>query len=185
MKNIVSIGSVMTVLCLTAFSLFTAAAANGTASAQPEVRNGKLIVPAPSRQLTIADLAGEWGEDASRVSTTYVDRSTGDYRGTDNLSFRSKMAFTASGGYLNDFFAIRNGRKEIDKTVGTFRIDGSVLSIRQKGTAKYVIRGWLELPDMTILVVCGPWFDDQEIPANIFSNPDQGANLNKTWVRKK
>jgi hypothetical protein len=45
--------------------------------------------------------------------------------------------------------------------------------------------GWLELPDMTILEVCGPWYSDQEIPSEIFTNPDQGANLNSRWVRKK
>jgi hypothetical protein len=50
---------------------------------------------------------------------------------------------------------------------------------------KYVIRGWLELPDMTILEVCGPWYNDDVIPAEIFSNPNQGANLNSKWVRKK
>jgi hypothetical protein len=33
--------------------------------------------------------------------------------------------------------------------------------------------------------VCGPWYDDQAIPAEIFSNPNQGANLNSRWVRKK
>ena len=95
------------------------------------------------------------------------------------------MAFTRNGGYLNDFFAIRNGQKIIDKTVGTFAVNGRVLSIKHKGTAKYVIRGWLELPDMTILRVCGPWFDNDVIPENIFTNPEQGANLNKDWVRKK
>ncbi len=150
----------------------------------PQVENGKLVIPLPTRQLTITDLAGEWGEDAQRISTTYVDRSSGAYRGTDNLTFRTKMSFTRSGGYLNDFFAIQNGRKILDKTTGTFAINGRVLSIKQGNTAKYVIRGWLEMPDMTILVVCGPWYDNDAIPAEIFSNPIQGANLNKTWVRK-
>lgn len=159
--------------------------ANNTASVAPAYVNGKLVIPLPAGQLTITDLAGEWGEDAQRISTTYVYRDSGNYAGTDSLSFRSKMAFTRNGGYMNDFFAIRNGQKIIDKTVGTFAVNGRVLSIKHKGTAKYVIRGWLELPDMTILRVCGPWFDDDVIPENIFTNPDQGANLNKDWVRKK
>ena len=38
---------------------------------------------------------------------------------------------------------------------------------------------------MTILEVCGPWYDDDVIPPDIFTNPDQGANLDKKWVRKK
>jgi len=162
-----------------------AASANVTAPAPPQIQNGRLVVPLPTRQLTIADFAGEWGEDASRISTTYVDRSSGAYRGTDNLSFKSKMKITGTGGYANDFYAIRNGKMEKDYTTGSIRVNGRVLSIVQKGTAKYVIRGWLELPDMTIMVVCGPWFDEQEIPESIFTNPDQGTNLNNTWVRKK
>jgi hypothetical protein len=155
------------------------------AQADPSYVNGKLVIPLPSRQLTIADLVGEWGEDAQRISTTYVYRSSGNYAGTDSLAYRSKMSFTRNGGYLNDFFAIRNGQKEIDKSIGTFAIINRVLSIKHKGTAKYVIRGWLELPDMTILKVCGPWFDDGEIPERVFNDPEYGVNLEKIWVRKK
>lgn len=162
------------------------APANATAApAGPAYVNGKLVIPLPSRQLTTADLVGEWGEDAQRISTTYVYRSSGAYAGTDSLAYRSKMAFTRNGGYLNDFFAIRNGQKEIDKTIGTFAINNRVLLIKHKGTAKYVIRGWLELSDMTILKVCGPWFDDGEIPERVFTDPEYGINLEKIWVRKK
>lgn len=57
--------------------------------------------------------------------------------------------------------------------------------ITQNNVRKYVVRGWLELPDITILEVCGPWYGDDVIPAEILSNPQQGANLNKKWVRKK
>lgn len=148
-------------------------------------RYGNVFIPPPTAQLTVADLAGEWGEESGLISTTYVNRSDGSYAGTDHLAYRSKMSITANGGYKNDFFAIRNGKKEIDKTTGTISIVGSTIFIKQKGLTKYVIRGWLELPNMTILKVCGPWFDNQEIPAEIFSNPEQGANLNKNWVRKK
>jgi len=146
--------------------------------------DGKIDIPVPTRQLVIGDLAGEWGETAG-FSTTYVDRYTGAYRGTDSLHYRSKMTFTKNGGYLNDFFAIQNGKKIIDKTSGTVTIVGRVLSIKQHNTAKYVIRGWLELADMTILTVCGPWYDDDVIPEKIFTTPEQGANLNKNWIRKK
>ena len=164
-----------------------AAPANNTTSTNlPSlVRDGNLVIPPPTRQITIADLVGAWGENPGRISTTYVNRSDGSYAGTDSLHFTSKMTFTANGGYLNDFFAIRNGEKIIDKTVGTVSIAGSVLFVKHNGTAKYVIRGWLELPDMTILQVCGPWFDDQEIPERIFTDPSYGTNLNKKWVRKK
>lgn len=160
-------------------------AATPVAANQPTYDDrGKLIVPLPTRQLTVADFAGEWGEDASRVTTNYVYRSSGAYAGSDNLSFRSKMTITKDGGYVNDFFAIQNGKKIIDKTNGSISVDGRVFSIKQKNTQKFVIRGWLELPDMTIMIICGPWYEG-DIPENIFSNPDQGANLNNTWVRKK
>lgn len=105
--------------------------------------------------------------------------------GADSLHFTSKMTITANGGFSNDFFAIQNGRKIKEDTKGTVGIAGRVFVIKQRGTQKFVIRGWLELPDMTIFVVCGPWYDDDPIPAEIFSNPDQGSNLDKKWVRKK
>ena len=144
---------------------------------------GKLIVPLPTRQLTVADFEGEWGEDASRVTTNYVYRSSGGYAGSDNLSFRSKMTITKDGGYLNDFFAIQNGKKIIDKTTGSISINGRVFSITQRDTQKFVIRGWLELPDMTIMIICGPLYDN-DISRHL-ENSEQGANLNNTWVRKK
>lgn len=57
--------------------------------------------------------------------------------------------------------------------------------VRQTNLAKYFIRGWLELLDLTDLEVCGPWYDDDVIPQEIFNNSDRGANLNKKWLRKK
>jgi hypothetical protein len=95
------------------------------------------------------------------------------------------MTFSPDGSYYNDFYAIQNGKMIKDKSTGTISINGRVLSVRQKGLAKYVIRGWLELPTMTILEVCGPWYDEQEIPQAIFDNPGQGANLDKKWIRAK
>lgn len=162
----------------------TAATAQASAAAPLRDEFGRLIIPLPTRQLTIADLAGEWGENAG-INTRYVYRDSGTYAGADSLHFTAKMTITAQGGYANDFFAIQNGKKIKEDTTGTVTIVGRVLSIRQNNIAKYVVRGWLELPDMTILEVCGPWYGDQEIPAEIFSNPNQGANLNSRWVRKK
>jgi hypothetical protein len=54
-----------------------------------------------------------------------------------------------------------------------------------QSTTKYVVRGWLELPDITILKVVGPWYDDQEIPERVFTDPEYAENLAKKWVRKK
>ena len=155
-----------------------------TVAAPPGTENGRLVIPPPTRQLTVADLAGQWGENDG-INTRYVDRQTGAYAGFESLHFTNKMTITAQGAFYNDFFAIQNGRKIKEDTKGTIAISGRVLTIRDGNPQKYVIRGWLELPDMTILEICGPWYGNDEIPAEIFSNPNQGANLNRRWVRKK
>lgn len=159
-----------------------AAPAAASASAPARTENGRLIIPMPTRQLTAADLAGQWGANAG-ITTTYVDRYTGTYAGFESLHFTDKMTFTGQGEYYSDFFALQNGRKIKEKTSGTFGIAGRILVIQQGNTSKYVIRGWLELPEMTIIEVCGP-LNDEDIP-KILANPAQGANLDKTWVRKR
>lgn len=145
---------------------------------------GRLLIPLPTRQLTLADIAGNWGE-SDGINVRYVDRYSGTYAGADSLHYKSKMTFTAQGGYYNDFYAIQNGRMIKEKSAGTVAIDGRILTIRQNNLAKYVVRGWLELPNMTILEVCGPWYDNDVIPPEIFTNPNQGANLNRKWARTK
>jgi hypothetical protein len=145
------------------------------------VRNGD---PSSLRQLTIADIAGEWGETVGD-NTRYVDRATGVYAGADSVHFTSKMTFTPDGGYADDFFGLQNGQKIKGNATGTVSIDGRVLTIKRKGLAKYVIRGWEELANVTLLRVCGPWYDDQPIPEHVFTVPDSSVNLDKTWMRKK
>lgn len=144
--------------------------------------DGHLIIPPPTRQLTIADLAGEWGQNDG-INTRYVYRDSGSYAGADSLHFTDKMTLTPQGGYHSDFFAIQNGRKIKENTTGTFAVNGSVLTITQGDAKHYVIRGWLELPDMTIFVVCGP-LEVSQIQEHL-ANPGKGWNLNKKWVRKK
>jgi len=95
------------------------------------------------------------------------------------------MTFTASGGYADDFFGLENGRKIKENTTGTVSIVGRVLTITHRNKAKYVIRGWQEFANMTVLNVCGPWYDDQPIPETVFTIPNSSVNLDKTWVRKK
>ena len=146
---------------------------------------GNLFIPPPTRQLTIADLVGNWGDNPGRISTQYVDRSDGSYAGTDSLHFTSKWTIDGDGKYVNDFFEVRNGKKLRDITAGSITIAGRVISIKHKGTAKYVVRGWLELPDMTILKVAGPWYDNQEIPERTFTDPPDSYMLTSKWVRKK
>ena len=162
---------------------------NVTAAAnQPTLdSDGNLFIPPPTRQLTLNDLAGAWGDNPGRIATTYVDRSSGVYVGTDSLHFTNKWTFDSSGRAANDFFEVRNGKKLSDNTSGRITIEGRLLSIRQKNTAKYVIRGWLELPNMTILKIAGPWYDNQEIPERVFNDfgPDSRFILTTKWVRTK
>lgn len=153
--------------------------------------SGKLIIPLPTRQLTVADLAGEWAEGDTYLSTAYYNSNTGDYVGRDRLAFRIKYAITRTGGYSHDFFAIRNGKKILDKSTGTVAINGSVFTIsvmnndtKRNSVKRYVIRGWLELPDATLLKITGPWYDG-EIPPQVFTSLEHAANLDSIWVRKK
>ena len=165
----------------------TATPATPAAPAMPALQYddfGRLIIPLPTRQLTLADLAGQWGESES-INVRYVNRYSGTYAGADSLVYKSKMTFTAEGAYYDDFYAIQNGKLIKEKTAGSVAINGRILVIKGTNLSKYVIRGWLELPDMTILEVCGPWYNDDVIPQEIFTNPVQGANLNRKWVRKK
>jgi hypothetical protein len=184
-------GGGRTVSVLGVFNDPSFAAQLGAFSESIELGKAVADVPAPQsqsggglRQLTIADIAGEWGE-ASGFNTRYVDRATGVYAGADSVHFTSKMTFTASGGYADDFFGLTNGRKIKESTTGTVSIVGRVLTIKRKGLAKYVIRGWQELANMTVLSVCGPWYDDQPIPESVFTVPDSSVNLDKTWIRRK
>ena len=149
--------------------------------------DGNLIIPQPTRDLTIADLVGAWGDNPGRIATTYVNRSDGAYVGTDSLHFTSNWTIDRNGRYTNDFFEIRNGKKFRDITTGTITIVGRLISIKHKGIAKYVVRGWLELPNMTIMKVAGPWFDDQAIPDRIFNDFSEDSRfiLTTKWVRKK
>lgn len=167
----------------------TVAATNNSPAATPPTldSDGNLVIPEPTRQLTIADLVGEWGDNPGRIATTYVNRSDGTYAGTDSLHFTSTWKIDGSGKYTNDFFEVRNGKKLRDITTGSITIVGRLISIKHKGTAKYVVRGWLELPNMTILKVAGPWFDDQVIPERIFTDfsADSRFILTAKWVRKK
>lgn len=157
-----------------------------TATAAALDRDGNLVIPEPTRQLTIADLVGAWGDNPGRIATTYVDRSSGSYVGTDSLHFTSNWTIDGAGRYTNDFFEVRNGKKLRDITTGTITIADRVISIKHKGTARYVVRGWLELPNITILKVAGPWYEGQEIPARMFTDFSEDSRfiLTTKWVRK-
>ena len=56
-----------------------------------------------------------------------------------------------------------------------------ILVIKTTKERRYVLRGWLEGPNMTVMELNGPWYE--YIPADILTNPEQGTNLDKKWVR--
>src|SRR5687768_9079571 len=90
--------------------------------------DGHIIMPEPKAQFSLGDFAGVW-EEGGRVSTSYVDRSTGAPAGTDSLTFTIKMTINKDGSYSSEFFEIRNGRTNRDITTGTIAIEGRLLSV--------------------------------------------------------
>jgi hypothetical protein len=160
-----------------------APAAAPAAGAAAPIPAGKLVIPPPSRPLTLADLAGDWQYE-DRFSTTYVDRSTGAYAGSDHLAFRSSYTVTAKGAIAEHFFAIRNGKKIVDDQSGTIRIspDGRIIDVSIGSGPRYVVRGWLVMPAMTVLKLNGPHYG--EIEERILADPAYGANIDMHWVRR-
>jgi len=167
-------------------------AKTSVASAPPAVDSyGNLIIPLLTRQLTVADLAGEWGEGDTRMATAYYSANTGNYVGTDRVAFKTKSTITKNGGYSNDFFEIRNGKKLSDKTTGTISIDGRVISIismnndtKRNSTSSYVVIGWLDLPDMTLMSLSSNFWGG-EIPEQFFTNLSPQNSHSSIWIRKK
>ncbi len=142
---------------------------------------GKLVIPPAPRGLTIADLAGEWGRNDG-INTTYVDRYSGTYAGTDSIHFIEGWVISADGGISSDFFGLQNGRKIKEKSTGTVTLSNAgILVIKMKNQQSYVLRGWLVGPHLSVMTLNGPWYDS--IPPEILSNPEQGWNLDKKWVR--
>ncbi len=150
--------------------------------------DGHIIMPEPKASFTMVDITGVW-EEGGRISTSYVFRATGAHAGTDSVAFKIKRTITPQGSFSSDFFEIRNGKTNRDITTGTISVSGRLLLVKEKNrTVKYVIRGWLELPNMTILRLAeGPWQDDDPIPENRFTDfSDFSRFFPKThWVRMR
>ena len=156
---------------------------------------GDLIVPQPSRQLTTADLAGVWIDGPNRMTTEYVYSGSGKSAGRDTTAFEVKYTFNSNCTYSSFFNSVRKKYEtESDTKTGPYSIDGRLLSIQGTGysgktivTTKWVIRGWLELPSMTVLQLAGPWYDNAEIPEVHFTDfgPDSKYRGVTKWIRMK
>jgi len=177
-------------------SIVAPAAANNTASGAATFDDGgNLIIPQPSRQLTTADLAGVWIDGPNRMTTEYVYSGSGKSAGRDTTAFEVKTTFKSDGTYSSFFNSVRKKYEtESDTTIGPYSIDGRLLSMQGKGysgnstvTTKWVIRGWLELPSMTVLQLAGPWYDDAPIPEVNFTDfsPESKYRGVIRWIRVK
>ncbi len=173
----------------------TEPASNPASGAAAFDEGGDLIIPQPSRQLTTADLAGVWIDGPNRMTTEYVYSGSGKSAGRDTTAFAVKTTFKSDGTYSSFFNSVRKKYEtESTTTTGPFSIDGRLLSIQGKGysgntttTTKWVIRGWLELPSMTVLLLAGPWYDDAPIPEVNFTDygPDSRFRGTTRWTRMK
>ncbi|MEO6050018.1 MAG: hypothetical protein ABIP78_01630 [Pyrinomonadaceae bacterium] len=172
------------------------ATTTGSASAPAAFdAGGDLIIPQPSRQLTTADLAGVWIDGPNRMTTEYVYSGSGHGAGRDTAAFQVKTTFNSNGTHTSFFNSVRKKYEtESDTKTGPYSIVGRLLSIQGTGyegrgtvTTKWVIRGWIELPSMTVLQLAGPWYDNAEIPAVNFTDfsPDSKYRGVTRWIRPK
>ena len=174
------------------------AAAAGSASAAGTAAfdaGGDLIIPQPSRQLTTADMVGGWVDGPNRMTTEYVYSGSGKSAGRDTTAYEVKTTFKSDGTYSSFFNSVRKKYEtESDTKTGPYSINGRLLSIQGTGysgktitTTKWVIRGWLELPTMTVLQLAGPWYDDAPIPDVHFTDfgPDSKYRGVTKWIRMK
>ena len=137
--------------------------------------------PSPARrEPSIADLSGTWGRNDG-INMRLVNRSTGAYAGTDSIHFTEHWEIGADATIALDFYGIHNGRRIAEKSRGTVTLSSGVLVLHIANPQRYVLRGWEEAPDMTIMTLNGPWYD--AVPADILANPSQGWNLDQRWVR--
>ena len=143
---------------------------------------GARPVAEPARRtLAVGDLAGEWGRQDG-INTRYVDAHSGAYAGTDSIHFTEKWQITASGTISLDFFGIHNGRRITETATATVTLapDG-ILVVHKPNEQRFVLRGWEETPEMTVMTLNGPWYES--IPADVVANPGIGVNLDQRWVR--
>ena len=155
----------------------------GTLSVQ-RVELPAQTTPAAARpQVTVADLAGDWGRNDG-INTRYVDAHTGTYAGTDSIHFTESWTIGADGTIALDFLGIHNGRRISEATTGTVTLspDG-ILVIRKPNEQRFVLRGWETAGDTTVMTLNGPWYGS--IPADVLANPAIGANLDQRWVRRR
>ena len=150
-----------------------------------------LIVPAPRRAITQADMAGDWQVDGNAIKN-YVSISTGGYAGYSAtfvssayaVDGKGNMSFKASGTHVSN--AGGGTFQASDAGTGTFTISPDrtiTIAVKGRPTIYYVLRGWFVGPELTIMRANGPWWDLAQITPDI-RDDSHGGNLDNYFVRK-
>jgi hypothetical protein len=152
--------------------------------------SGPLTVPPPTRQVTLADMQGQWQHD-DHVLKSYVSVSTGGYAGYSVIADTEKWFIDAKGNMTDDYAGTHAGVggtfQVSSKHPETITIDGN-LFVRSpekgQGIPKYFwIRGWEQRADITVIKINGPYYDPKQIEERCKTRLDQCANLDEYWVR--
>jgi hypothetical protein len=151
---------------------------------------GKLVVGAPSRPLTVADLAGDWTQDDSAV-TSYSSSSTSS-GGYSAAATSAKWRIDPKGIIYTQLTATTSGGgggtyQVNQKSAGTITVtaDGTLSITHKKGegvSPTYLIRGWGATSDVTVLKLNGPYYG--AIEDRVRKDPGYATNLDGYWVRQ-
>ena len=152
---------------------------------------GSLIVPPLDRKVELSELVGEWRNDGAGIKS-YVNSGTGTYAGFSSAQTTDDWTIDAKGDVFNiGTYAVANEKGAHGGTVkqaGTASLDANmVLTVRWKDKGDevhYLIRGWVELPAITVLNLNGPYYA-AGVPADVIANPKGNAYLDKLWARKR
>jgi hypothetical protein len=143
----------------------------------------------PPRTLAVADLGGEWKHDDGAFSN-YVSASSGAYAGYNAIQTSEKWTIDAKKATVATVFhgtsVSSGGGYQVNEKHNykiTLGADGELV-LADKGGSKthYLVRGWKVTPELTFLVINGPYVD-VPIPDQIRNEPTYGFNLDETWVR--
>ena len=160
-----------------------------TTTTTTQAAGGKLVVNPPARALTLADLAGDWAQDNS-VVTSYASSSSSS-GGYSAAATSEKWRIDPKGVIYTKLTATtsssQGGTYQVnDKSAATIAVspDGTLTITRKKGdgaSPSYVIRGWAVTPDVTVLKLNGPYYGT--IEDRVKTDPHYAYNLDGYWVR--
>lgn len=158
--------------------------------AAPAPAKGKPVI---KTSITIADLVGTWGVGDSST-TTYVDSSSGAYRGTESVFYGESYAVSANGAFTYKFVGASGGIgahvvKEADSGTIGFSGDFVVLAFKgQRGTRKMHFVSYFTEPNGTTHLVLVP--ENYKLDAASIANNcgPRGGPINHcisgdSWVR--